>query len=183
MSEKDSAKLGRPPFVPTADDYILAERLFMMGFSIAGVAEFIFHPPDPSNPNKREPICAAICRREFGHFIKKGDQAIIERGYSKFLEALDNGEQWAIRRVMSDRLKKYRAPNLVLDTTLPIKEQIDQVLVAGAAGQLNPEEVRSLIMGLQPKESCRLDQIKELLLPILNDHPKLKEILENEHAS
>lgn len=175
-------KMGRPQFVPTPEDYILAERLFLMGFSVAGVAEFIFHPVDPKNPKKLEPICPAVCRREFGHLIKKGDQVVIELAYSKFMEALESGEQWAIRKAMSDRLKKYKNPNLVLDTTLSIEGQIDQVIVAGAAGQLNPDEVRSLIQGLEAKAACKLDVIREMLEPILNDHPDLKAVLENEHA-
>src|SRR5260370_9773476 len=106
MDKKDKAnekakrpfhKGGMPPFVPTEEDRAIVKLLVSMGMAQHHVCLRI-------RRRDGKPIAETTLKKYFAHELMVGKVEVVLKVLTKFMQAIDEGKQWAIERYMDQRM-------------------------------------------------------------------------------
>jgi hypothetical protein len=90
-------KGGMPPFVPSELDRAIVQLLVSMGMPQHRVCLLI-------RGRNGKPIAETTLKKYFAHELMVGKVEVVLKVLTKFLEAIDEGKQWAIERYMDQRM-------------------------------------------------------------------------------
>ena len=102
MAKKDKAKEkakrpfhkgGMPPFVPTEEDRAIVRLLVSMGMAQHRVCLRI-------RGRDGKPIAETTLKKYFAHELMVGKVEVVTKVLTKFMQAIEEGKQWAIERYM-----------------------------------------------------------------------------------
>ena len=102
MAKKDKAnekakrpfhKGGMPPFVPTEEDRAIVKLLVSMGMAQHRVCLHI-------RGRDGKPIAETTLKKHFAHELMVGEVEVVTNVLTKFMQAIEEGKQWAIERYM-----------------------------------------------------------------------------------
>ncbi len=106
MAKKDKAnekakrpfhKGGMPPFVPTEEDRAIVKLLVSMGMAQHRVCLRI-------RGRDGKPIAETTLKKYFAHELMVGKVEVVTKVLTKFMQAIEEGKQWAIERYMDQRM-------------------------------------------------------------------------------
>ena len=90
-------KGGMPPFMPTEEDRAIVKLLISMGMAQHRVCLRI-------RGRDGKPIAETTLKKHFAHELMVGKVEVETKVLTKFLQAIDEGKQWAIERYMDQRM-------------------------------------------------------------------------------
>jgi len=90
-------KDGMPPFVPTEEDRAIVQLLVSMGMAQHRVCLRI-------RGRDGKPIAETTLKKYFAHELMVGKVEVVTKVLTKFMQAIDEGKQWAIERYMDQRM-------------------------------------------------------------------------------
>jgi|SRR5215471_11372680 len=106
MAKKDKTKEkakrpfhkgGMPPFVATEEDRAIVKLLVSLGVAQHRVCLRI-------RGRNGKPISETTLKKHFAHELAVGKIEAVTKVLIKFMEAIDEGKQWAIERFMDQRM-------------------------------------------------------------------------------
>jgi hypothetical protein len=106
MAKKDRAKEkakrpfhkgGMPPFVPSEADRAIVKLLVSKGMPQHRVCRLI-------RGRNGNPIAETTLKKHFAHELMVGKAEVVLKVLIKFMQAIDEGKQWAIERYMDQRM-------------------------------------------------------------------------------
>ena len=106
MAKKDKTKEkakrpfhkgGMPPFVPTEEDRAIVKLLVSMGMAQHRVCVHI-------RRRDGKPIAETTLKKYFAHELMVGKVEVVTKVLAKFMQAIEEGKQWAIERYMDQRM-------------------------------------------------------------------------------
>ncbi len=106
MAKKDKAnekakrpfhKGGMPPFVPTEEDRAIVQLLVSMGMAQHRVCLHI-------RGRDGKPIAETTLKKYFAHELMVGKVEVVTKVLTKFMQAIEEGKQWAIERYMDQQM-------------------------------------------------------------------------------
>jgi hypothetical protein len=106
MANKDKAnekakrplhKGGMPPFVPSELDRAVVQHLVSMGMPQHRVCRLI-------RGRNGKPIAETTLKKYFAHELMVGKAEVVLKVLTKFMQAIEKGERWAIERYMDQRM-------------------------------------------------------------------------------
>ena len=106
MAKKDKTKEkakrpfhkgGMPPFVPTEEDRAIVKFLISMGMAQHRVCLRI-------RGRDGKPIAETTLKKYFAHELMVGKVEVVTKVLAKFMQAIEEGKQWAIERYMDQRM-------------------------------------------------------------------------------
>src|SRR5262245_19319163 len=90
-------KGGMPPFVPTEEDRAIVKLLVSMGMAQRRVCLYI-------RGRDGKPIAETTLKKHFAHELMLGKVELVTKVLTKFMQAIEKGERWAIERYMDQRM-------------------------------------------------------------------------------
>jgi hypothetical protein len=90
-------KGGMPPFVPTEEDRAIVRLLVSMGMAQHRVCLLI-------RGRNGKPIAETTLKKYFAHELMVGKAEVVLKVLTKFMQAIEEGKQWAIERYMDQRM-------------------------------------------------------------------------------
>ena len=90
-------KGGMPPFVPTEEDRAIVKFLISMGMAQHRVCLRI-------RGRDGKPIAETTLKKYFAHELMVGKVEVVTKVLTKFMQAIDEGKQWAIERYMDQQM-------------------------------------------------------------------------------
>ncbi len=90
-------KGGMPPFVPTDEDRALVQLLVSMGVPQHRVCLYV-------RGRNGKPIAETTLKKHFAHELRVGKAEVVLKVLAKFMQAIEEGKQWAIERYMDQRM-------------------------------------------------------------------------------
>ena len=106
MAKKDKTKEkakrpfhkgGMPPFVPTEEDRAIVKFLISLGMAQHRVCLRI-------RGRDGKPIAETTLKKYFAHELMVGKVEVVTKVLAKFMQAIEEGKQWAIERYMDQRM-------------------------------------------------------------------------------
>src|SRR5260370_36405239 len=106
MAKKDKTKEkakrpfhkgGMPPFVPTEEDRAIVKLLVSMGMAQHRVCVHI-------RRRDGKPIARTTLKKYFAHELMVGKGEVVTKVLTKFMQAIEEGEQWAIESYMDQQM-------------------------------------------------------------------------------
>jgi hypothetical protein len=106
MAEKDKTnenakrpfhKGGMPPFVPAELDRAVVQLLVSMGMPQHRVCRLI-------RGRNGKPIAETTLKKYFARELKVGKTVVVLKVLTKFMQAIEKGERWAIERYIDQRM-------------------------------------------------------------------------------
>jgi hypothetical protein len=95
--EPSKRKVGRPPFVPTAEDRAVVKLLVACGMAQDRVCLRV-------QGNDGKPICEATLKRHFARELLLGKVEVETVVLTQFMAAIMRGERWAICKYMDQQM-------------------------------------------------------------------------------
>ncbi len=90
-------KGGMPPFVPTEVDRAIVQLLVSMGMAQHRVCLHI-------RGRDGKPIAETTLKKHFAHELMVGEVEVVTNVLTKFMQAIEEGKQWAIERYMDQQM-------------------------------------------------------------------------------